>query len=105
MCTVDGHKNITGTADVVEFATGKVAWTAEQPSWGNLILGGRWADSCCRSRAIYHRKASAERYQKMARGHPWAGRSWKAPAAGGAGGLYLRNTQGDVLGFGLAEGQ
>jgi len=98
----DGN-NITGTGlKCVEWATGKVVWSNEQPNWGNVILAGDRLIVLSQSCDLLIVRASPEKYQQLARAHPLGGTSWTAPVLSG-GRLYLRNTQGDLSGLDLRK--
>jgi outer membrane protein assembly factor BamB len=98
----DGN-NITGQGlKCLEFATGKQKWDAPQPTWGNLIAAGGRLIICSQSGDLIIAKASPDRYEELARAHPLNGTSWTAPVLAD-GRLYLRNTQGDLLGLNLRK--
>jgi hypothetical protein len=100
----DGN-NIGGQGlKCVEFATGKVAWTAADPTWGNLMLADGKLIIVTQSGELIVAKASPEKYEELARAHPLAGTCWTAPVLSD-GRLYLRNTRGDLVGLDLRKKQ
>jgi len=84
----------------LDFATGKVLWTAADPAWGNLMLADGKLIIVTQSGELIVAKASAEKFEELARAHPLGGTCWTAPVLSD-GRLYLRNTRGDLVGLDL----
>jgi outer membrane protein assembly factor BamB len=98
----DGN-NIQGNGlKCVEFATGNTRWTAAQPTWGNLILAGERLIIVSQSGELIIAKASAEKYQELARAQGIGGTVWTSPVLSD-GRLYLRNTRGDLVALDLRK--
>jgi outer membrane protein assembly factor BamB len=96
----DGNNYAGQGLKCLEFGTGKVKWETPQPAWGNLIVADGKLIICSQNGELVVAKASSEKYQELARAHPLGGTSWTAPVLCD-GRLYLRNTQGDLVGLDL----
>jgi outer membrane protein assembly factor BamB len=98
----DGNNIVGQGLKCLDFATGQVKWTAEKPSWGNLILAGDKFIILSQSGDLIIAKASPEKYEELAQCHPLGGTFWTAPVLAN-GILYLRNTQGDFVGLDMRK--
>lgn len=98
----DGNNILSQGLKCLDFATGKLLWNQEKPTWGNLIIAGDRLILFSQSSDLIIAKASPEKYEELAQCHPIGGTSWISPVLAN-GVLYLRNTRGELVALDLRK--